>query len=131
MTPIHENVIAILPQRYRVFHREAWRVNKIPAARKETDSRTTLIARSVYFRTTASVPESVRIYNIISPMTAYLRPSSRGQPNNSIEFRFIINATICTVVQVSHTVTCRQDLATTHHFLPFVPPNGLIKQTKY
>ena len=27
-------------------------------------------------------------------MTAYLRPSSRGQPNNSIEFLFIIDATI-------------------------------------
>ena len=113
--------------------------NKIPAAKKETNSRTALIARSVYFRTTASVPESVRIYKIISPMKACLRPSSRGPPNNSIEFRFIINATICTVVQVSLTVTSlrasspiwasemslartRPDLATTHHFPPFVPP---------
>ena len=122
--------------------------NKIPAAKKETNSRTTLIARSVYFRTTDPVPESVRIYKIISPMTACLRPSSRGPPNNSIEFRFIINATICTVVQVSLTVTSlrasspiwasemslartRPDLATTHHFPPFVPPSGLITQTKY
>ena len=68
--------------------------------------------------------------------------------NNSIEFRFIINATIYTVVQVSLTVTSlrasspiwasemslartRPDLATTHHFPPFVPPSGLITQTKY
>ena len=36
-------------------------------------------------------------------MTAYLRPSSRGQPNNSIEFLFITNANICPVVQVSHS----------------------------
>lgn len=62
MTPIHENAIAMLPERYTVFHREAWRhqkhLRKEPwtptkhlSLKKETDSRTTLIARSVYFRT--------------------------------------------------------------------------------
>ena len=72
MTPIHENAIAMLPQRYRAFDREAWchqkhvrkdlwTPTKCLPLKKETDSRTTLIARSVYFRTTASVPESVRI----------------------------------------------------------------------
>lgn len=49
-------------------------------------------------------------------MTAYLRPSSRGQPTFAPSFKF-------------PTVMCKPDLATTHHFPPFVAPSGLLKKT--
>ena len=78
--------------------------NKIPAAKKETDSRTTLIARRVYFTMISEPP-------LLSPdqwefITSSLPwqltqglPPEASQTTPVSEFLF----TICPVVQVSHS----------------------------